>query len=694
LERQGLSGRDLLEAATGTGPQAGGPEVMQYTVSVYKRLLTSHLATTGANLKGFAQLVSIDTYADLFSAAAYATQSAYYRSIGGDAAKGAQFANNAFASLVTPLRRAAGVFTPDLDMNYAMRVLEMNPDAARRLSREIAGDSGPNQALAQYNLEGSRVAGGIDAATRGVQTLTLVRLQDDLTKRWAFAANLDREIMRNYGVTAQQFWSRQDSPLEMRSDLFQSALDRAVYRTQRQTASVNWSALPGRDGARALAKSFEGFVNREIPGLGFIIPFPSFMNTTVATLGDLSGVNAMARLVGASRGRQLDYADQDFGELMGKAVAGWTLAFAGVPAAIERMQGGYSWNQDVNAMGEVEDRTYDWPGSTLRLASQMIAHSLVGQDISSDPNQLMEQVSRGEVVFDTSMIPPDLMREFGLQAGPGQAMRDFEGSIQLMRESFNAAISGDATALEAIGEVLTTLAVRPIQGATRPLDPINTVVGLARDGNMNPDLRQGPAQLNQAFRYINQLLPETSGVDDLPRRATPLRGTDQAVDLGRQILGNRTTRSPNVAEAMFNSAGIPSWRSVRWDGPPEVRNFMDSLAAPIFEREAIRALQQNPNYFNMTTREKDLIIGSVRSRVRAQVIDLMDTRGTPRALNAVRRLSTANQGRLNRVIDFLGYEGDLAEILAGDDGFEAINRIQYFVDNYEEIFHGDLSLGR
>ena len=696
LERQGLSGRELLEATSGRNAQADDPQVGQFAVSIYKRLLTSHLSTTGANLKGFSQLVEIDTYADIFSATVYATQSAFYKNIRGDTEAATRFANQAWASLYAPARRASGVLSPDLDLDYAIRVLEMNPEAQERLFREISGDSGPNQALSQYNLEGSGVARGADAIARGAQTLTLVTLQDNLTKRWAFASNLDREIMRNYGVTAQEFWARQDSALEMRSDTFQAALDRAVFRTQRQTASVNWTTLPGRDGMRWAAKSFEDGINRNFGGaLGFVVPFPAFMNTTVATLGDLSGVNAMRRLYAASRGKPMDYADQDFGELMGKAIAGWTIVGAGVPAAVERIQGGYSWSQDVDPRtGEIEDRTFDWPGSTIRLASQMIAHSMVGENISSDPNELAAQISRGEVTFDLAQIPADLIREFGIQAGPGQALRDFDGSLQTVRETLNTALENPEDMGEAFSDLAIALLTKPIQGSLRPLDPINMAVGLARDGNMNPDLRQGPEQLNQAFRYINQLLPEVSGVDDLPRRATPLRGTSQNVDLGRQILGNRMSRTPNVAEAMFNSAGIPSWRSVRWDGPPEVRNFMDGLAAPIFEREAIRALRENPDYFEMTTQEKEIILGDIRGRVRSYVIDIMETQGTPRTLNAARKLAGADQARVREVINFLGYEGDLSDILAQDNGFEALSRIQYFVDNYDQIFHGDLSLGR
>jgi hypothetical protein len=692
LERAGLTGRELLETAAGVGATEATPQRLQFAVSVYKRLLTSHLATTGANLKGFSQLVTIDTFADLFSATTYVTQSAAYRMFG-NAEEAARYARLARATAANPLRRTAGLFTPDLDIEYANLVLEQNPEAMERLFREIAGDSGPNQALEQFNLDPDNLLNrSVDGVTRGAQTLTLVRLQDDLTKRWAFASNLDREISRTYGVSAQEFWARQDSPLEMRSEQFQDALNRAVYRTQRQTASVNWSTLPGRDGLRGVAKSIEGVVNRDIPGLGFIFPFTSFMNTTVATLGDLSGVNAMARMVGAARGRRLDFADQDFGELMGKAAVGWTAIGMGVPAALNRIQSGMSWNQEENEAGEIEDRTYDWPGSTIRLASQMLAHSLVGEDLPTDFFQIVEGLNNGEIEIDWRQVPDDLKAEFVLQAGPGQAVRDFDDALVTVRDSISAIIDGEEDLSDAFAEAAMSVLSRPVQGFTRPLDPINMAVGIARDGNMNPDLRQGPEQWNQAMRYINQLLPSVSGVDDLPRRATALRGTDTQIDLGRQMLGNRMSRYPNIAESMFNSAGIPSWRAIRWQGPPEVKNFMDGLAAPIFEREAIRALQENPDYFDMTTDQKNTILSNMRGRVRESVMRLMETRGTPRTLNAARRLSNANQDRVRRVMQFLGYEGDISDVLSQEDAFDAINRIQYFVDNYEQIFHGDLSL--
>ena len=54
-------------------------------MSVYKRLLTSHLATTGANVKGFTQLVSLNTAADFVSAAISLSESGFYKYVKGDA---------------------------------------------------------------------------------------------------------------------------------------------------------------------------------------------------------------------------------------------------------------------------------------------------------------------------------------------------------------------------------------------------------------------------------------------------------------------------------------------------------------------------------------------------------------------------------------------------------------------------------
>ena len=88
-------------------------------------------------------------------------------------------------------------------------------------------------------------------------------------------------------------------------------------------------------------------------------------------------------------------------------------------------------------------------------------------------------------------------------------------------------------------------------------------------------------------------------------------------DTGKQILGVRTVSNPNLAEKMMNRAGVPYWKSIKFDGPAEVRNKMDAIAAPFFESAAIKALRQNPNYFDMTKQQQVKILETMAAEVRS-----------------------------------------------------------------------------
>lgn len=700
LEKSGLTGRELAEQAAGKGEKSADPNRMQFALSTYKRLLTSHLSTTGANLKGFSQLVSLNTYADIFASATYASQGAFYRLVKNNPEKAMMYGNKAWGSIMSTSRKVTEIFSPDLTIKYADKVLEANPSAIEKLFRDVSGDGGVRDSLSQFNLDPKNILyKGVDSVTKGAQTIAGVRLQDEVSKRWAFGSNLDRSIMREYGVSPSEFWRRDDAAIEMASDRFQNLMDQAVYKTLRETASVNWSTLPAKKGAlaaRNVAKGIEKVTNAT--PIGFIVPFGSFMSTTIATLGDLSGVNAFRYVLQRVKGKPIDFADQDFGELMGKAAAGWTATAALIPQAIAKIQNGLSYNQEVTSIGEVQDRQFDWPASTMLLSAQMVAHSIIGENLSyedkpnllrstTDTYDLLTRVSEGSVTFNWEQIPEDLWTEFAAQAGPGQAVRDLDDAIQSVAETIKA-VREDPTSVDVINDMLGPVIARPIQGMLRPLDPVNTIVGLARDGNMNPDLKQGNKNVNQAFKYVNQMLP--IGTQDLPRQATPTRGTERRVDFGKQVLGNRTSAYPNITEAVFNSAGIPSWKSVRWTGPEKVKNYMDGLAAPIFEQESIRALKNNPNYFKSTTQEKQRVVKGIKDRVRKQVLNLLETQGAPKTMDYARLLAGKDKKKVKDVIEKLGYEGDIDSILEEEDAFDKLQRIKYFVDNYDDIFYGDL----
>jgi len=639
---QGLSVKDAVKSQRGVKPE-NTPKRLQFALSTYKRLLTSHLATTGANLKGFASLVSINTAADMFTSSIELTQGGIAKLFGNPEAAEKYF-NRAYGSSGGAIRRMTDVLSPDIPIEYADKILDLRPEIAAKLFRDVSGDGGVRDALGDFDIDPNNlIYKGVDSATKGAQTIALVRLQDELTKRWSFGTSLNQEIMRAYGMSPEKFFGQQNVALVMAKEEFKEVLDKAAYRAMRETASVNWSTLPGNSSLRSVAKGIEDFTNRSV--FGFVVPFGSFLNTTIATMGDLIGVNAIAKMAVFYGG--LAYGTQD---------------------ARERIKNNLAYDQELKDDGSIELKTFDWPDSTLRLMSQMIAHGL------GDSNNISD--------FKFKEVPKDLWKELGLQLG-GQAVRDLDDvdqTIYQIGQDFLDALEREEF-VEASLVIPLSILERPMQGATRPLDPINQVWGLMSDGNMNPDLRQGPERLNNILKYVNNI---TGRADSLPERAIPTRDR-RDIDLGRQILGVRGISTPNLVEKMMNAAGQPYYKAIKFQGPAEIKNIMDGLAAPYFEVAAIKYLKKNPDYFDMPLKNKERVLDLVKADVRKDVTKMVQ-KGLPKEIDLVRVLSGKDKDKVREIMNELGLNMELEGLLQKEDGLQDLLRIKTLLDNYDDIF--------
>lgn len=663
------------------------PARFQFTMSLYKRLLTSHLSTTGANLKGFSQLVSMNTVADFFTAAVNLTQGAGYK-LTGNVDQAEKYFNRAYGSALGAIRRGFDVFSPDIPMEYADKIFSLKPEVAAKIFRDVSGDGGVRDGIADFNLDKIKYKGafegldqveinawkGANAVTKGAQAATGVRLQDDLTKRWAFGTNVNQAIMRAYGETPEKFFARKDVALEMSSDKFQKeVLDKAVFRTLRETASVNWSALPGREGifsAKTWAKNIEVFTNRT--PLGFVVPFGSFLNTTVATMADYTGLNAIRFGVKKVMGKELDFATREGAESLGKAAAGVTLIGLGIYSARDRIENNLAPNQEIQDDGSIRNVQYDWPVSTMRVMSQIAAHGL------GDSNNISD--------FNFKEVPNDLLAELGIQIG-AQSVRDLdEAGAAIYYAASQMAYEQDP---QPFIDMLSGSLSRIAQGATRPLDPINQVFGMISGKDLNLDLRQGAKNTNAAMRYINNLFGDTT--EGLPKRATPTRGTEFTPDISKQILGARTISAPNLVEQMMNAAGRPYWKAIKFDGPPEIKNTMDNIAAPFFEAEAIKLLQKNPDYFQLPLKQKEAVLDAMQKNVKESVVNIVE-KGMPKSFDLVRVLSSKNKKKVKEIMDFLDIEGELVDLLEAENGLQDLLRIKTLLDRYDDINFNNLDL--
>ena len=700
LQKAGVSNKDMLELYKRVQPSEG-PKHNQAALSMYKRLITSHLSTTGANLQGFKTLVSLNTAADFVTGAIDLTRGAIMKGLGNEEAA-VKFYNRAYGEWGGMIRRMADGVSPDIPIEYADAVLDMNPQIAEKLFRDVAGDGGVNDSLAMFNIDKSnKIWAAADAYTKGVQTLTLARLQDNLTKRFAFGTNLNQGIMKKYGVTPEEFFSNPDVEFKMATAEFRQIMEEAAYRTMRETASVNWSTLPATNFMRKSARYIETITNRSIGG--YVVPFGSFLNTTVATAGDLSGVNYF-RYVGAKTiGKQIDPVTEDGAELFAKMVVGWGAVSYGVGGqvgfeadtddnAIERIQSGLTWKQDRMPDGTVRNREFEWPMSLIRATSQAIGHGMLetGEMDMAKVGQRLLTDSDFRKKF-MGAIPEDLWVDLTVQVGPGQALRDLDDLGNSMNRSWQMAKEGDYGPLAY--SILAASGSKIASGFTRHLDPVNTAYGMFNNAEMNPDLRQGNKFFNDAGRYINQLNP-FSGVEDLERRATPTRGfaSGKDVDVGKQLMV-RSGKNPNLVESIFNSAGANIFTQVRFDGPAKVKNYVDGLLAPALQIQAELAMAANPDYFtSYSQEEKEQVVKKISDNAKAMVLDQMENGGVvPQSMDIVRRLSR-NKKTTEKVLDLLPfdfsgldtYDQKMEKILEMEDGYQQLLKIKGLVDTYDD----------
>lgn len=725
LRKAGLNGKQIAENYKRVQP-TDGPAHVSAAMSMYKRLLTSHYATTGANLKGFQHLVTIDQAADMFVGAINLTRHAYYRAAG-NADKAQETYNQVYGAWGGAVRRLADAISPEIPMEYANEILERFPQIEEKIMREVSADGGTYETLKLYNLddksfaerakgagvgrkaalEAQRLAWkGADAYTKGAQTITFAVLQDTLTKRWAFGTNLNSEIMKKYGITPEEFFSNPDVEFIMAKPEFRELLEKAAYKTGRQTASVNWSTLPATNFMRNIATGIEWATNRTV--LGYQIPFGSFANTTMATAGDLSGINTLTYILKRNNlaGMKIDPVTDNGADQFAKAMVGWGTVLYGVTgsigdsetatqdSALERVKNGLTMFQDPMPDGTIRDREFEWPASFFRASSQAIAHGMVDtgeESVLAWADRMVTEEGYGARWW--AGVPEDVKRQVMFQAGPGQVVRDFTGVATAVGQMQGLIKNEDWSGLAYFATMGTLSKIG--SGVTRHLEPVNIAYGILNDAQLNQDLRQGNRFFNQGNKYLNNLFNPPTDTD---RRATATRGyaSGRDVNIGKQM-GVRMSQWPNLVESLFNHVGEPVFAPIRWDGPPKVKNYMDGMVYTALKAEAEKLVEKWPDFKSLTLEKKKSLLKGMKDDAKASVIQQMESGGqVPQSMLLVRKLY-GQKKKTQEVLKLIGpsfekrlfgfsempFDEKIESLLEMEDGYNQLLLIENMVDGYD-----------
>ena len=629
---------------------------VKYIQSVWKRLLTSHPSTTGLNIKGWAYTTGLNNLSDVVLGAVLALQGR------GIEAKG---------SILGAVRRGYNVLDFDATIDQGLNYLKFKPEVAEDLLSEISGGVESRDILNRLNLDPkSKINQASEKTVSAIQAAAGVRLQDEVTKMISFMSALDQNIMKVYGVSFNKFMAREDAYVEMFSPKFlKEVQEPAVKRAKKETYSFSWITEKGSGPFLEMAKYIERFSNS--PGGGFLIPFGRFFNTVTAMVGDYTGFNAAKHVLGKVYKKENPLDDE--GQLLfSKGVVGIGLIFgpgsyngttSEYEAAKERVRNGQSWNFQPLPDGSRRDVTYDAPLNYTRIIAQALAHrSLDGQ-------------------------VPDPLKEEIFQTLIGQTFRGTGEAYETLKDYGQVILDGDLdNSFVASYELLSGSFARVASGGLRFLEPVNAVATYATGDFANPDRRQGNKDLNNIFKYVENI-PNMIGIrtTELPERNIATREKAN-YDAGRILGGARGDRGPSASERLAASVGLKAWQAMDFQGEPELKNRLDDFVQELFNVEASKAIENGVLEKPLKQRQKEF--RDIKQKVKARARSLLggSSKQSDKLLELESKVLSKPKLLKDRAVEFIEYEGRIEDLKDMEDGEAKLKFLLYLMNNEDLIF--------
>ena len=546
------------------------------------RLLVAHPSTSYLNVVGWGANSALNSVSDITLSLLLAGRGTMQR-LSGKAAKGAKTEKLARDLIAANASKVKFLLDPDMSYTAFESALQRNSAALQKLNSVLPGGvEATNKLLTGGNfspgqkLVGMRVDDGIDM----IQKLTLVQAQDAFTKSQEFLFQMDLKLRNVYGKGWNEFYDTDGVAKLMATKEYRQIEAEAVENTLENIFSKSYA---GKDTLGQVAKVIEDL--RNVPGLGMVVPFGRFFNNTIAfILKNTPGVNMGLRGFGYFKSMKRD-------EAFARSFVTTGLLIAMSKKEEENIKEGlpmYSTRDPFS--GEVVTQKYDFPISYYKGLARVLAHYRlretgereVGESFRA-LKQLRNDFSIRSLVRNLDAVERDIL-EFGKYI--------IDPERRDIREAFHIA-----------GNTLLTQYANPI---TRPLEPLNVVVGLGRGENAAPiDRYQNNKLLNNALRYVDNIYPLFFGGMSEEARQTVAGG--RADIQSSKILGSRNIRLTDTQRILARMAlpefNINAARKVR-DLAPAAANSYNGILHDIVEHESTKLLKSK--WFEKLTPEEKI----------------------------------------------------------------------------------------
>jgi hypothetical protein len=549
------------------------------------RLMVSNLSTTALNVAGYTATTAMNSASDVVRAALLGGAAGI--SMVYNPAQAKSLGITAMSLVQNQMTKAKNILDVNTTYDTFLQYSQVRPDVMRQLTNI---DMVPSGGLDMRKpLITMKIEKGVDF----VQRLNLVNAQDGYTKSIEFTTQLDRLLRRppeegGFGMSWNEFFSQPNHPTLMQSQRFVASEAIAVDETLKATFSKSYK---GRGLVGEVATIIEDA--RKIPGIGLLVPFGRFFNNTVATAYNMTAVLPfVAKQFGGQRTKVSS-------EILAKGMVTWGVIWALSEREKEYMDLGLAWNEEIDPeTGAVTDQRYAFPYGALKAIARGWAH------LTSDtetPAELYTQVK--------DQFVGQLTRQLG-DAGTGFA------------NIGKAIFSDEGKDLATLFKEMTgTIASQAISGITRPLEPVNTIAGLARDEQFyTPDRKQGVVWFNNSSRYFDQMIALGRGENIAPPKFNAVGGKPR-VQASRLISTTREDRLTNT-ERVMNMVSRPGYKENMASMSDAADNRYNQIFNNIVEDGAGK-LYANPQFKEGTLEVRQALVNNLLESAKKTTLSYM-----------------------------------------------------------------------
>jgi hypothetical protein len=596
----------------------------------------ANLSTTALNVAGYTTATLLNSATDVSRAVLLGGWAGVQLLKNPAAAKSTGM--NAVSILANQRQKALFALDPNTTYDTFLAYSRVRPKAMAELTQvlpggvesleKVGGEFNPNTSLLSL-----RTSQGVDFVAKA----NLVAAQDGYTKSIEFLSQMDKLLRRpesegGFNMSWNKFFSAPNQHKLMLSEKFVALEAKAVNDTLESVFSKSYK---GKDALGEVAGIIEGA--RNLPGIGMLVPFGRFFNNTIAATYDATAIGPLlSKFMGGEK-------DKFYGEIFARGVV--TVSLLSILA--EREMGfidmGLSWSEEIDAeTGEVVDEKYDFPYGAYKAAARLIAHNWRDEEISLE---LTAQI-RGQFIGQ-------LTRELG-EAGEG------------VSDIFAALISEQGPEYsKLIANAGGNIASQIFSAMSRPLEPINALVGLSRDEKYYvPDRKQGTKWVNESMRYVDQVIALFRGNENVsPPIFSAAEGQPRTTP-SRLISTTRASRLTNT-ERVMNMIGRPTFMANMASLSEAADNRYGQLFNEIVENGSTR-LWNSEGFKKAGLETQTLMVNNLLSEAKSATLTFMEKAAAKAGDDTLARMIQISKGyskdKIDRVMNELEFDKSFEEL--------------------------------